>query len=39
LTIIPEFRIDLSSEDIFLNKDENPTGSNAYFLLATTYSF
>jgi hypothetical protein len=39
LTIIPEFRIDTASEDIFTNSDAAPKGLTAYALLATTYSF
>lgn len=39
LTIIPEVRVDLSSEDIFMDKSVSPTSSNAYLLLGTTYSF
>ena len=39
LTIIPEIRYDSSSEDTFIDSDALPTSSNAYILLATTYSF
>ena len=39
LTIIPEIRYDKSSENTFIDNDMNPTGSNAYVLLATTYTF
>lgn len=39
LTIIPEIRYDSSSEDTFLDSDALPTSSNAYVLLATTYTF
>ncbi|MFV8372923.1 outer membrane beta-barrel protein [Flavobacterium sp. LB2P6] len=39
LTIIPEFRVDTASEDIFTNSDAAPKGLTAYALLATTYSF
>jgi hypothetical protein len=39
LTFIPEIRIDNSSVNSFSNNDALPTGSNAYVLLATTYSF
>jgi hypothetical protein len=39
LTIIPEFRVDTASEDIFSNSDAAPKGATAYALLATTYSF
>jgi hypothetical protein len=37
--IIPEFRIDTTSEDTFLNDDLEPTGSLASFLLAAVYKF
>lgn len=39
LTIIPEFRVDTASEDIFTNSDAAAKGVTAYALLATTYSF
>ena len=39
LTFIPEIRFDSASKDIFNKKDGAPTGSTAYVLLATTYSF
>lgn len=39
LTIIPEIRYDSSSKNIFFDNDVVPTGSNAYVLLATTYTF
>jgi hypothetical protein len=39
LTIIPEFRYDAGSEDIFVDSDAAGTKSNAYLLLATTYTF
>jgi hypothetical protein len=39
LTFIPEIRFDSSSKDIFSKKDGGPTGSSAFILLATTYSF
>lgn len=39
LTFIPEIRIDSSSVDSFSDSDALPTGSNAYVLLATTYTF
>ncbi|MFV8389264.1 outer membrane beta-barrel protein [Flavobacterium sp. LB1P62] len=38
LTIIPEIRYDSSSIDTF-NDSDGPTDSNAYVLLATTYTF
>nr|WP_314896002.1 outer membrane beta-barrel protein [uncultured Flavobacterium sp.] len=38
-TIIPEIRYDSSSVDVFSDSDALPTGSNAYVLLATTYTF
>ena len=39
LTIIPEFRIDNSSEEIFVKKDGSPTKSAANLLVAAVYSF
>lgn len=39
LTIIPEFRVDAASEDIFSNSEAVSKGVTAYALLATTYSF
>jgi len=39
LMIIPEFRIDSTSEDTFLNDDLEPTGSLASFLIAAVYKF
>lgn len=39
LTIIPEFRIDLASEDVYVDTDLVQKGTNAYALIATTYSF
>ena len=39
LTIIPEFRIDNSSEEIFTKKDGAPTKTAANVLLAAVYSF
>lgn len=39
LTIIPEFRIDNASEEIFIKKDGAPTKSAANVLLAAVYSF
>ena len=39
LMIIPEFRIDTTSEDTFLNDDFEPTGSLASFLIAAVYKF
>jgi len=39
LTIIPEFRIDNSSEEIFMKKDGAPTKTAANILLAAVYSF
>ncbi len=39
LMIIPEFRIDTTSEDTFLNDDLEPTGSLASFLVAAVYKF
>ncbi len=39
LTLIPEFRIDLASDDVFPDPDEMPTGSMAGLILAAVYSF
>lgn len=39
LTIIPEIRYDSSSEDTFFDSDAVASGSNAFVLLATTYTF
>lgn len=39
LTIIPEFRIDNSSQEIFAKKDGTPTKTAANLLLAVVYSF
>lgn len=39
LTFIPEFRYDLSRQDIFVDSNKIPTRASAYLLLATTYSF
>lgn len=39
LTIIPEFRIDNASEEIFIKKDGAPTKTAANVLVAAVYSF
>lgn len=39
LTIIPEIRMDLGSENIFTDNDGKPSNSSAFFLLAAAYSF
>jgi len=39
LTIIPEFRVDLSNEDVFADSDFNPAGSLSSFLIAAVYEF
>ena len=39
LMLIPEFRIDATSEDTFLNNDLEPTESLASFLIAAVYKF
>ena len=39
LMIIPEFRIDTTSEDTFLDNDFEPTGSLTSFLIAAVYKF
>lgn len=39
LMIIPEFRLDSTSEDTFLDNDLNPTSSLSSFLIAAVYKF
>ena len=39
LTLIPEFRLDSTSEDSFSNNDLEPSSSLASFLLAAVFSF
>jgi hypothetical protein len=39
LTFIPEFRTDLSDEDVFVNSDMDPTSSASQFLLAAIFAF
>jgi len=39
LTIIPEFRIDSASEDVFVTTDGAFKGVNTYALVAATYTF
>lgn len=39
LTIIPEFRMDSNSEDVFKDSDKNPTSSASQFLLGVVYGF
>ena len=39
LMIIPEFRVDTTSEDTFLDNDLEPTGSLTSFLIAAVYKF
>lgn len=39
LTIIPEFRFDNNSEDVFLDSDMAPTSSASQVLLAVVYGF
>ncbi len=39
LTIIPEFRIDMQSEDFYVDGDGNATKNLSSFLLAAVYSF
>ena len=39
LMIIPELRLDTTSEDTFINNDFEPTGSLASFLIAAVYKF
>ena len=37
--LIPEFRIDHASKNVFTDKNGNPTGSASSFLIAAIYSF
>jgi len=39
LMIIPEIRLDTTSEDTFIDNDFEPTGSLASFLIAAVYKF
>ncbi|NTV45641.1 MAG: porin [Chlorobiales bacterium] len=39
LTFIPEFRVDMASEDIFTDSDGKPTGSSPMVLFAVVYGF
>ncbi len=39
LTIIPEFRVDLTSEDMFMDDELAPQSSLASFLVAAVYAF
>ncbi len=39
LTFIPEFRLDSSDEDVFMDKDMAATGSASQFLLAAVFAF
>ncbi|MCU0381937.1 MAG: porin [Chitinophagaceae bacterium] len=39
LTLIPEFRYETSSKDVFYNKESSPKGSNASVLVAAVYKF
>lgn len=39
LTIIPEFRVDLTSEDMFMDNELAPQSSLASFLVAAVYAF
>lgn len=39
LTLIPEFRLDSSKEDAFLDENGNPTGSSPSLILAAVYAF
>jgi hypothetical protein len=39
LKLIPEFRVDISSEDIFTDGDSMPTGTAGQFILAAYYAF
>ena len=39
LTIIPEFRVDVVSEDVFLDEDLAPMGNLSSFVLGAVYAF
>lgn len=39
LTLIPEFRVDIASEDVFTDADGNATGTSAALIFAAVYSF
>jgi hypothetical protein len=39
LTVIPEFRIDSASDDVFEDSDLLPVGSTSQFLIAAVYAF
>jgi len=39
LTFIPEFRVDLASEDIFVDSDGDPTSTSPMIFLAMVYGF
>jgi len=39
LTFIPEFRIDIASQNVFENKNGDPTNLSPTFILAAVYSF
>lgn len=39
LKIIPEFRVDIASEDSFLDADGNLSGTSSAFILAVVYGF
>jgi hypothetical protein len=39
LTLIPEFRYETASKDVFYNKESSPKGSNASVLVAAVYKF
>ncbi|MGQ7944827.1 outer membrane beta-barrel protein [Flavobacterium sp. WC2509] len=39
LTVIPEFRLDTNSDEVFVNSDMNPTKSASQVLLAVVYGF
>ncbi len=39
LTLIPEFRVDISDQDVFLDSDGRATGSSAALIFAGVYAF
>jgi hypothetical protein len=39
ITLIPEYRIDLASGDIFTSSKDNPASNASQFLIAAVYAF
>lgn len=39
LTLIPEFRVDIASEEVFVDADGKATGTSAAFIFAAIYAF